>query len=211
MRRLIPFVCSASLILAACGKSRTPVPVATPPDDNPARIEPPPPRQPVSQPVEAPRAGQGPEEQAPGGVLLDENGQKVDLTKLYTNTAAVIVFYRGFWCVQCKKQLVELEAEYKDMLHAGLHVYAISVDPPEENKKLRAKLKLSYPLLSDVGGKVARAWHVLDESTTIAKPASIVVKAGGAIHYRYVGKDPNDRPHSTDLRKLGAAAVPATP
>lgn len=85
-------------------------------------------------------------------------------------------------------------------------MYAISVDSPQKAGEIKGKLKLSFPVLSDANGNVARRWGVLDIKTEIAKPATFVIKRGGTIVFKKVGKDMTDRPHADDLLKLAAKA-----
>jgi len=85
-------------------------------------------------------------------------------------------------------------------------VYALSVDSPEKAGEIKAKLKLSFPVYSDTEGKTARRWGVLNEKTDISKPATFLVKRGGAIVYKKVGEDMTDRPDTGDLVKLAADA-----
>lgn len=191
------------LLGVACSPATTPTGASTP--DDPADRIPLPPAKTVSEPVAD--APVDPGKPAPGGTLREVDGSKVELAKLYASTPVIVVFYRGDWCRQCRKQLTELQGEYNDMLQKGVHLYAITVDPMERNKKIKEELKLTFPVLSDNGGRVTRAWGVLDEKTGIPKPATFVVAPGGAVKYRQVGKNTNDRAHTSDVVELAAKLV----
>lgn len=82
-----------------------------------------------------------------------------------------------------------------------LNVVAISVDTPEDSRKLRAKLKLSFPLLSDPDLKTIDAYGVRMTDSEIAVPATFVVAKDGTIAYRYIGETQADRPTNEDLLK----------
>lgn len=58
--------------------------------------------------------------------------------------------------------------------------------------ELTAKLGLEFPLLRDDQGTLLRAWRAYDASNNLAKPATVVVAAGGKISYRYDGKSAID-------------------
>jgi peroxiredoxin len=53
--------------------------------------------------------------------------------------------------------------------------------------ELTAKLGLEFPLLRDDQGTLLRAWGVYDAGNNVAKPATMVIAAGGKIIYRHDG------------------------
>ncbi len=64
---------------------------------------------------------------------------------------------------------------------AGARVVDISVDPPERNTAMVAKLRLPYPLLADPDGERAikpdGVWH---DGQDFARPAVVLVTRAGA-------------------------------
>ncbi len=70
----------------------------------------------------------------------------------------------------------------------------ISVDPPDHNMEMKAKLLLPFPLLSDPRGDLARRYGVWNEREHVAIPAIVVVDRSGEIRYLYAGSDFADRP-----------------
>jgi len=73
-------------------------------------------------------------------------------------------------------------------------VYGISVDTPEQNRAMLAKLLLPFSLLSDPDGEVSRLYGVWHEEQAIASPAIFVVDRNGVVRYAYAGDDFADRP-----------------
>jgi peroxiredoxin Q/BCP len=59
--------------------------------------------------------------------------------------------------------------------------FAISVDTPETNKKFAEELGLDYPILSDPGREVARAYGALDTQKNIAQRWTFYIGADGKI------------------------------
>lgn len=72
----------------------------------------------------------------------------------------------------------------------------ISVDSPEESKKLVKRLSLRFPLLSDPKMKVISVYGVAMEGRDIAVPSVFVVDRSGRIRYRHVGESITDRPEA---------------
>ena len=63
-------------------------------------------------------------EVAPDFTLMDQNGRSVRLATL--NKPALLVFYRGYWCPFCARQLADLRSLPKP--EDKFKVFAISVD-----------------------------------------------------------------------------------
>jgi peroxiredoxin len=76
---------------------------------------------------------------------------------------------------------------------------AISVDPPEKNKELQAKLKVNYPLLSDIDLSTIRAYGVEDSENAIAWPAVFIVSPAGIIRWRSLAETYKVRPLSQEI------------
>jgi peroxiredoxin Q/BCP len=55
------------------------------------------------------------------------------------------------------------------------------VDTPEQNKKFAEELGVDYPILSDPGREVARAYGVLDPQKNIANRWTFYIGADGKI------------------------------
>ena len=59
--------------------------------------------------------------------------------------------------------------------------FAASVDTPEENKEFAESLELDYPLLSDPGREVARAFGVVDGDQKWASRHTVYIGPEGDI------------------------------
>jgi peroxiredoxin len=116
---------------------------------------------------------------------------------------------------------VRLLGREKDLEAAGARVAAISVDPPEASRALLERLAaddppaaIDFPVLSDPGGAVARAYGVYDARHEIALPATIIVRAPGEVTWKHVGETVTDRPLEDDIldavRRGAGAATTAT-
>jgi peroxiredoxin len=73
-------------------------------------------------------------------------------------------------------------------LNRGIHVVAISVDPPEINRRQRQKLGYTYTLLSDPKAEVIRRYDLLHRGAgpngaDIARPAEFLIDSTGTIRW----------------------------
>ncbi len=96
-----------------------------------------------------------------------------------------------------------------------MQLAGISVDPPEHNVRMRAKLLLPFPLLSDARGELARLYGLWNAEEGVAVPAIVVVDTSGEIRYLYSGSDFADRPGDKEvfealdsLRRTGEYGAP---
>jgi peroxiredoxin len=68
----------------------------------------------------------------------------------------------------------------------GIRVVAISVDPPEINRRQSQELGYTFPLLSDPKAEVIRRYDLLHpgagpKGTDIARPAEFVIDSSGMV------------------------------
>jgi hypothetical protein len=103
---------------------------------------------------------------------------------------------------------------HQDFLAAGARIFAISIDAPERNAAMVAKLSLPFPFLSDPDRSLAiRPYGVADEKDErhIARPAVIVVTTDHQEVFRFVSRDFADRiPEDQVLAAIQELKLPAT-
>lgn len=91
--------------------------------------------------------------------LKDTDGKVVNLMKSKEST--VLVFYRGSWCPYCMKQLESIEKDLSDTIKANL--VAISVDKLSVAKKMKAKYKLDFQVVSDPKAISLKAFKIANK------------------------------------------------
>lgn len=102
-----------------------------------------------------------PGDRAPGFTLPDAHGATVALDALLAEGPVVLAFYRGGWCPYCNIQLRAYERALPDMRAAGASLVAISPQLPDGSLSTAEANALTYPVLSDVGNVVARAYGLV--------------------------------------------------
>jgi peroxiredoxin len=99
--------------------------------------------------------------QAPGFKLADHNGKAWDLRELSDGHPMVLIFYYGIRCVSCVRHLSDVNGDLRLFQQAGARVVAISADPPElTRQRLEQVGAFNFPVLSDPGNAIARAYQV---------------------------------------------------
>ena len=149
-------------------------------------------------------------EEAPDFTLEDVQGNPLTLSAARGKTATVLVFYRGYWCPFCGRQLAELRSLLKT--DEQVRLLAISVDDHETTKKFSEKISsdgkgsVNYVMLSDPGHKVIDSYGLHDPAYDgtkfdgIPHPAVYVIDKTGHVAWSKVESDYKVRPSNADIR-----------
>ncbi len=87
--------------------------------------------------------------------------------------------------------------------------FAASVDPPETNKKFAESLGLDYPVLSDPGKEVAKAYGVVTADRPYAYRWTFYIGKDGRI--LFIDKQVNPEAHGKDVvERLKALGISGT-
>lgn len=152
-------------------------------------------------------------DKAPAFTLPDHLGNSVSLDDLIANGPVIINFYRGEWCPYCNLELRAWQQHLDRIKTSGASLVAISPMLPDSSLDLAEKHALAFPVLSDVGNKVADDFGLVftvddriqamylerlgnnlpklngDDSFTLPLPATYVIGQNGVITYSYVNAD----------------------
>jgi peroxiredoxin len=84
--------------------------------------------------------------------------------------------------------LRSFQQRLSDFNSRGIHVVAISVDPPEVNFRHRQKLGFTYTFLSDPKSEAIQRYDLLHKGagpngTDIARPAEFLIDSTGTIRW----------------------------
>lgn len=145
---------------------------------------------------------------APDFTLSDETGKQVSLSKVGKTT--VLVFYRGYWCPFCARQLAEL----RNLLNKddNIALYAVSIDNPETSKTFGEKIAkdgkgaLGFPILSDPNHKTIDNYGLFDTTYVgkgvegIPHPAIYILDKNRKIVWAKIEYDYKKRPTNEDIR-----------
>lgn len=105
----------------------------------------------------------GPEvgDRAPDALLSDLRRRDVQLSSLWTNRPAVVVFLRYFGCPFCQTQVVSLRNEHERLRAAGAEVGLIGHGDPADAVAFAATKRLPFPLLLDRDRGAYRAYGLV--------------------------------------------------
>jgi len=100
-------------------------------------------------------------DRAPDIRLRDQSGEIFDVAILLAKGPVVVTFYRGGWCPFCNLELKAYQAVLPRIAAAGASIVAISPEKPDDTVSTAEKNALSFPVLSDVGHAVGKAFGVV--------------------------------------------------
>jgi peroxiredoxin len=150
---------------------------------------------------------------APEFTLPDAFGNEVSLKTLLARGPVVISFYRGEWCPFCNIELRGLQQELPEMQELGATLIAISPEKPDHGVVVAEKNKLTFPVLSDFGNKVAQQFGIVfelgeelkefsknvfkndlarrngEDSYQLPVPATFVIDTTGTVRFAHVNVD----------------------
>jgi len=154
----------------------------------------------------------------------DQDGKEVRLKDLLKQGKVVLVFYRGYWCPYCNKELSRFQDSLQLIKDKGASLVAVSPEKPENIKQTVEKTKASFPIVYDEKLKIMKAYDVeyeLQENTVtryrnsgldiekingdngrfLPVPAVYIIDKESTVIYRFFEPDYKKRPSVTDILK----------
>ena len=148
----------------------------------------------------------------PPFLLPDENGRLVSSAELLRKGPLVVTFNRGNWCPFCWLELSAFEDQYKAILKTGGSVVSITPDVATFSRRLKRRLGLSFPVLTDMDNgyalemglavaltdDVRAVYHKAGIDLGIFQrsdvwllpiPATLLIDRRGIIRHAYVNED----------------------
>ncbi len=97
---------------------------------------------------------------APAFTLADQDGASVSLASLTARGSVVLYFYPKDMTPGCTTEACDFRDNLSAMRALGAQVVGISADSTSSHQKFIAKQSLNFPLLSDPGNTVTKAYGV---------------------------------------------------
>jgi len=113
---------------------------------------------------------------------------------------------------------VELQIHLGEFQKRGLHLAAISYDPPQVLAAFAARRGITFPLLSDADSRVIRAFGIFNETIPatssahgVPHPGIYVLDSAGKVTAKYFEDNYAERVTASDIlvRQFGALPAPA--
>jgi len=149
----------------------------------------------------------------PAFKVMTTDGRQVTEQDLVAKAPSLLVLYRGWWCPSSRSQLDELVRDYESLSHAGLTIFAASVDEPAEAAPLQQRVGdkitilcgVSESMLDDVGVRDQRGAPWYDRilfgaaRKDISMPSALVIDGSGKIIFAYRSTRVDDRARPSEI------------
>jgi peroxiredoxin len=163
----------------------------------------------------------------PEFALPDHNGTIVSSAELLARARLVVCFFRGRWDPFCCGQMEAMNRVLPAIEEAGASLVGISPQTVKQSFFMADQHRLGFPLLSDVGNRVARQFELVyrvppeqesiyrrafinlplangDESWELPIPATYVVGRDGTVLFAYANEDYAERAEPGEIvERLG--------
>src|SRR6266498_5312150 len=151
---------------------------------------------------------------APDFKAKDQNGNEIVLRDIRKKGPVVLLFYRGYWCPYCSKELQKLEDSLSLIKAKGAQIIAVTPEKQEGISKTIEKTKASYSIITDQEMKIMKAYDVAyqvdaktvsrykmanidlaanngqkPEAIYLPIPAVYIISKDGEIKYRFFDED----------------------
>lgn len=157
-------------------------------------------------------------EKAPSFSAITHSGEKIEVPGTGT---IVLLFYRGYWCPYCNRQLSALNDSLSFIEAKGANVVAITPEKSSSVDMTIERTKASFKVISDTSNVILKLYNVdfkMDDKTverykgfgidftvvnantenTLPVPAVYIIK-NGIITYSWFDKDYRKRPSVKEL------------
>jgi peroxiredoxin len=162
---------------------------------------------------------------APDFKAADQHGTEISLKDLRKKGPIVLVFYRGYWCPYCNRELTRLQDSLQLIRQKGAELVAVTPEQMDGISKTVERTKAEFPIIYDEDLKIMKAYKVafaVDEKTlsryknagidleanngpqngaNLPVPAVYIIDKHGEITYRYFDENYRKRPSVEDILK----------
>ena len=115
-------------------------------------------------------------EPAPDFALTDPAGRRVSLADL-AGKHVILYFYPKDDTPGCTKEACGFRDSWDDLRDLGAVVLGVSADGADSHRRFRKKYRLPFPLLSDPGRAVMRAYGAYGEKTLYGRKVVGVIRS----------------------------------
>ena len=161
---------------------------------------------------------------APDFKAKDQNGNEIVLKDLRKKGPVVIIFYRGYWCPYCTRELQKLQDSLQLIMDKGAQLIAITPERQDGIAKTIEKTKANYSIITDDELKIMKAYSVayqVDDKTVsrykmanidlavnngqkagsifLPVPAVYIINKDGEIAYRFFDPDYKNQAPMKDI------------
>lgn len=151
------------------------------------------------------------------------NNKKNTFSDYYKKQVLVIIFYRGYWCPVCNKQLSKFAEQSKKIEATGAKLIAITSESYDNVSKTKEQTGAKFTIISDTDGSIRNAFDVnfkvtkeyqamiqeklqvsiaetnANKQAQLPVPATFIIDRNGKIIYKHFNLDYKIRASVDDI------------
>lgn len=136
-------------------------------------------------------------------ILKDSTDEFFNLFKYQGKSRLLLVFFRGEWCVECRKQLSELNKNFDWFKKRDIKIVALSADDALFTSIIIEIIRPKYPILSDNKWKIFKLYGFKKPSNEKKiRPGLFFIDQKHNIEFKHIGKNYLDRLTISQLKKI---------
>ena len=124
-------------------------------------------------------------DQAPDFSATTYDGNTIRLADFLGKRALVLFFYPRDGTPICTQEVCAFRDSYEQFMTAGADVIGVSSDDPESHRAFSRQHKLSFPLISDAGGSLRKAFAVPRSMGLFPGRVTYVIDQAGVVRHIY--------------------------
>ena len=148
---------------------------------------------------------------APPFELANQKEQMQSLAGLLAGGRVLLVFHRGTWWPNCRRQFGELARHAPEYARLGVRVAVVVAQRRQDVRRYIEETGLPFDILIDESREVSKAygvWHRIGlDAWNIARPAVFLIDPDGTIRYSFVAPSQDRFPSPDEIRAAIAAAT----
>lgn len=161
---------------------------------------------------------------APEFKAKDQNGNEVSLKELRKKGPVVLLFYRGYWCPFCNKELRSFQDSLQLLQQKGAQLIAVTPESAPGIDSTISRTGATFPILFDEGLKITNAYNGAfkpeerlvnrykssgvdlaelnrQKEVQLPVPAVYIVNKDGDVSYRFFDENYRNRPSVQEILK----------
>lgn len=146
----------------------------------------------------------------PDWTMKDDMGREVRLSEQWAQGTVLLLFFSSAFGFVCNLELLTFTAMQKAFTDANCRIFGVSNDTVRSLGAYSENLKISFPLLSDEGMRLARLLGIVEPEDSawsgFTLRSEFVIDVHGVVRYVHIPPDSNWEPDYdtilAEVRKL---------